>query len=610
VKILRLPLTLIVGTFAAWTSLVGQSKTTYSGTDATGLLTLSATVDVMQQAQGPQLQGAIRALSLNGSPRLFASQTQEFPKNLPKRLRPAISQPKSSSPLGAIHPLALAAVHPLAAVAMQFLSTALESANTQFNGLTHLDQRNANNGNQFSVEPPSPNIAVANGFVLEGVNNAIQIYDTSGNPLLPQAISTNQLFGLPPAIDRNTGANGPYPTDMRVFFDSDIQRWIVLQRSQDNDIECNALNSSHLFLAVSQSDDPTGTYNVYTANTTDASNASCPCLLDYPQIGADQYGFYISANEFNTSSQVFVDDVILAISKVSLASGASTPSISRFLVPFTTGYEFATQPATTPPGASYFLADGGVEYFASTAGNTDAGDQVSIWAMSNTSSLATNQPNLKLEQVLVPTLSYSTPPNATQLNGSRPYGASLVPTGPLPLIDGGDIRALSLSYAGGRLYLTFSTAAMDQNGNNQVGGAYVIFSPTIRGSLAATVLSQGVLVVDNSDFLRPSIAVNEKGQGAITGTVTGPEHYPSAVFVPFDRSAPPSMVKMAAKGDLPEDGFTGYTGGLLAGIARWGDYSTAVVASDGSVWLATEYIGDLPRSEVANWDTFIMKMVP
>src|SRR5690348_18076863 len=43
----------------------------------------------------------------------------------------------------------------------------------------------------------------------------------------------------------------------------------------------------------------------------------CPCLLDYPQIGADQYGFYISANEFSSFFGSFNDSTIIAISKAS-----------------------------------------------------------------------------------------------------------------------------------------------------------------------------------------------------------------------------------------------------------------------------------------------------
>ena len=56
-----------------------------------------------------------------------------------------------------------------------------------FTGLTHLDQRlYAANGNQFSTEPPDQGLAVGNNFVLEGVNCAINVYDTNGIVQLPR----------------------------------------------------------------------------------------------------------------------------------------------------------------------------------------------------------------------------------------------------------------------------------------------------------------------------------------------------------------------------------------------------------------------------------------
>jgi hypothetical protein len=85
-----------------------------------------------------------------------------------------------------------------------------------FDGMTHSDQRLANSGNQFSVEPPNPSIAVANGSILEGVNNAVRVFSTSGAPLTA-TIASNQLFGLGPAIDRTRTPNvyGVFTADMR-----------------------------------------------------------------------------------------------------------------------------------------------------------------------------------------------------------------------------------------------------------------------------------------------------------------------------------------------------------------------------------------------------------
>jgi hypothetical protein len=47
-------------------------------------------------------------------------------------------------------------------------------------GLNHRDQRTANGGNQFSLEPPDQGLCVDNGFVLETVNDVLRVYDTAG----------------------------------------------------------------------------------------------------------------------------------------------------------------------------------------------------------------------------------------------------------------------------------------------------------------------------------------------------------------------------------------------------------------------------------------------
>ena len=56
--------------------------------------------------------------------------------------------------------------------------------NFSFDGLNHFDQRfGANNGNQFSLEPPDQALCVGNGFVVEAVNSVIRVWDTDGDVL-------------------------------------------------------------------------------------------------------------------------------------------------------------------------------------------------------------------------------------------------------------------------------------------------------------------------------------------------------------------------------------------------------------------------------------------
>jgi hypothetical protein len=599
----------------AGANVFAQTQNHFLATSVTGQLTLTRTVNALQVANTQQ--GAARAfLTPLFLPGLTTPTTAKLGAEV--SILPVFPHPSLSlNPRDRVTPAAAgqppAARSSFSTSSFSTMATGLPvtapGSSFGFNGMTHYDQRQANSGNQFSVEPPNPSIATANGFIVEGVNNAFRVYTTSGTALMP-TITSNQLFGVSPAIDRTTGLYGVFPTDMRVYFDQDINRWFVLQRSQDNDINRNPLNQSHLYLAVSQTGDPTGTYNIYVMDSSNLPNTSCPCVPDYPQIGSDQYGFYISANEYNTSELEFVDATILAMSKTALASGTVSPATYKFTIQGAGGYEFAIQPATTPPGASHFLANGGVEYFVSSQSTFGSDSNLAIWALSNTATLQSANPALLLTQTTVPTLAYFYPSIALQKPGPLPYGDFLGL--PLAFIDGGtDSRILSVVYSAGRLFATFATEVVDETGQAVVGGGYVILSPTFRnGSVGASVVKQGYLMATNNNVLRPSIAVNAQGRGAISFTLVGPDYYPSSAFVSIDATAStPSVIQIAGAGTAPEDGFTGYPGGSI-GIARWGDYSTAVTGTDGTIWMVSEYIPNSVRTQLANWGTFVSQFIP
>jgi hypothetical protein len=594
---------------AAVTCLIAQTNF-FNGMNVTGQLTLSTSVNVLNLAQSAPSSSASFS-SLEG--REFQATARRLQPGAARRLSDAtlalrLDQGLIHSPTSPIFDFNRFAV----AAPMQSSTVSPATGIVAFNGLTHADQRNANAGNQFSVEPPNPSIAVGNGFVLEGVNNAVQVYNVAGTPLLPRVLASNELFVVPPAINRTTLAQGVFPTDMRVFYDATMNRFLVLQWAHLKDAFGNLVDQSREYIAVSQSGDPTANWNIYVMDTTNPpGEVGCPCIPDYPQIGADQFGLYISSDEYNTFSNGFVHASILAIAKTSLASGASTPTLYRFIIPSSNGFGFAIQPASTPPGGSYLLASGGVEYFLSTQAQFASGDSMAIWAMTNTGSLSNGNPSPSLIQITVPTLSYTFPDVARQRPGPLPYGSTLFPPGQLEFLDAGDTRILSLSYAGGRLYATLQTAALDETGRQVVGVAYIIFSPTFRSAvLAATVLRQGYVLVSNNNLLRPSIAINAQSRGAIAFTLVGPDYFPSAAFVLIDNTSTASSIQISSPGVSPEDGFSGYpnNGFPSQGLARWGDYSTAVAASDGSIWMITEFISNAARTQLANWATLVAQV--
>src|SRR5260370_13902311 len=99
--------------------------------------------------------------------------------------------------------------------------------NQSFDGLNFRQQRLANRGNQFRVEPPDQGLCAGNGFVVEAVNDVLRVFDTAGNPVLG-VIDLNTFFGYAPAIVRSTGKVGPFVTDPSCYFDPDTQRWFVV----------------------------------------------------------------------------------------------------------------------------------------------------------------------------------------------------------------------------------------------------------------------------------------------------------------------------------------------------------------------------------------------
>jgi hypothetical protein len=211
-----------------------------------------------------------------------------------------------------------------------------------FEGLNFFDQRFANNGNQFSIEPPDQGLCVGNGFVLETINDVLQVYSPGGRPLSP-VTDLNTFYGYPAQIDRTTGIQGPFVTDPSCYYDPAHKRFFHLALTLDVVPETGAFTgTNHLDIAVSQTSSPLGGWNIYRLPVQDdgtqgtPSHTDCPCIGDYPHVGADKYGFYVSTNEYPFSDDpgVFGNNFngaqLYAFSKAALAAGAATVNVVQF----------------------------------------------------------------------------------------------------------------------------------------------------------------------------------------------------------------------------------------------------------------------------------------
>ena len=485
-----------------------------------------------------------------------------------------------------------------------------------FTGLTHLEQRTARNGNQFSTEPPDQGLAVGNGLVLEAINSALNVYDTSGVQQLPNPVALSEFFGLPPAINGTTGFNGVFPGDVSCLFDPETQRWFVVAWAQLNTPTGVPIQQSRLYLAVSETSDPTGDYFVYTLNTTRAHDPDQggPRVPDFPHFAVDHYGLYISFNEFNITPDGnldgFIDAAIIAVSKNDLinGSGGTFPRAVRFPLPFSSGFEFTVWPAYTPPGGGPLLTNGGTQFFVSSHFVNTTEHSVAVWALTNTSSLNSVNPNLNLRAVAVETQAFHFPTTAAvQKKGFHPLGESLGE--PVEKLDPGDFRTISVTYSSGRLWSTLSSQMRDAQGVPRFGSEYFAFSPQVNGAFfTASLVTQGVVAKSGANLLYPAIAVNAQQRGGIVFTLVGPNDYPSAAFVPVNNTSV-GAIQIARAGNEPEDGFSGYPEFPPGnGVARWGDYSAAAIDTDGETWMATEYTPDIARTVFANWCTYIIRL--
>jgi len=533
--------------------------------------------------------------------------------------------------------------------------------NNGFEGLNFYQQRYARGGNQFSVEPPDQALCVGNGYVVEAVNDVMNVFSTGGQSVLPDntatnvvsgfprnvnhAVDLNSFYGYPPAINRSTGVRGQFVTDPTCIYDAATQRFFLVVLTLEVVPTSGAFTTvNHLDLAVTATSNPAGSWNIYRIDVTnDGTNTGGqnpgPFLGDYPHIGADANGIYLTTNAYPWCCNGFSGAQIYALSKAQLAAGAASVTMMHFdtsgmvNAPSDAGSTqpgFTVWPAHSPGTNSYDLSGGGTEYFLSSNagdeatnpvagfGGSHTSTQLITWTLSNTSSLNSATPTLNLSNRILPVGQYGVPPKQQQ-PGSGTAPTTAVPqgyclgdtttllfngqTGCYRLLvgapssevisrpDSNDTRMQQVMYANGKLWGALDTV-VTLNGSSRAGIEWFVVNPS-----AGRLAMQGYLAAAGMDFTYPAIGVTPSGRGVMaftaTGTVNGIPTFLSAAYASIDANVGVGTwnVVPGGEGRAVDDGFTSYK--ALVGNpprTRWGDYGAASVDGN-SVWLASEYIG-------------------
>lgn len=528
-------------------------------------------------------------------------------------------------------------------------------------GLDGFDQRYANGGNQFSVEPPDQGLCVGNGYALEAVNDVLKVYRTDGSAATGVS-DLNTFYGYPAQIDRTTGIQGPFVTDPTCIYDHGSGRFFLVVLTLEVDGTTGALlGPNHLDLAVSRTGNPTGRWDIYRLPVQDdgtqgtPKHKNCPCIGDYPHIGSDANAVFLTTNEYPFSNDPgvygnnFNGAQIYALDKSALAAGASRLHVVHFENTFLPSGDskvpgFTVWPAQVPDSL-YATAQGGTEYFLSSVAGEEAqprrftgmADRIGVWSVSNTRTITGPRPDLQLQRGLVHSEVYGVPPLSEQKVGPVPLrdciltncndilGAGIKPPRQQPEgpLDSNDSRMQQVYYSGGRLYGALDSV-MRVNGTLQAGIAWFAVKPgTTAGS--STVARQGYVGVAANNVNYPALAVLPDGTGAMAFSLVGHDYYPTAAYTLFGPSGA-GAVQIGARGRAPQDGFSEYQAFADPGQParpRWGDYSAAV--TDGSsIFMGTEYIEsrcsfsqfrtdmtcDGTRAPLINWATRIYQVTP
>jgi len=499
-----------------------------------------------------------------------------------------------------------------------------------FQGLYHRQQRLANGGNQFSVEPPDQGLCEGNGFVLETVNDVMRVFDTAGNPVTGVQ-DLNSFYHYAPAIVRAhngiPAVFGPFVTDPSCYFDPATRRWFhVVLTIETNPATGHFPGPNHLDIAVSQTSNPTLGWNIYRVAVQDDGSAGTPdhgcttgldkngnptghgpCLGDFPHLGLDANGFFVTTNEYSFFGFDFHGAQVYAFSKRALEAGAPSVAVTQI---DTHGMDngnsgFTLAPSTTQGaeiGTEYFLSSNGADeaHGNGVAVSVRTSNQIITWTLSNTRSLNRSNPELELEHNYQRVDRYSNPPASDQKAGNAPLRNCLNdsacattfllgqpdPFAPEPeyALDSSDSRMLQTTLAAGMLW-----GALDTKLNGKAG---IEWFQVRVGDDNPRLARDGFLGLRGQNLTYPAIGLTAGGRGVVAFTVVGPDFFPSAGFATIDRHGT-GRVQIAKLGLGPADGFSGYRGEAnppdFTARPRWGDYGAAATVGN-TIWIASEMI--------------------
>src|SRR5262249_10521932 len=200
---------------------------------------------------------------------------------------------------------------------------------------------------QIGFLPPDPSGAAGPNHLVAVVNSQIAILNKTTGTILSQTELTS-FFGRPASA---------FVFDPKVLYDQYNSRFAVVALEQDDSPQ-----TSFVHVAVSNTSDPTGTWNVLHIDSK-LTISGAVTWADYPGFAVSPEALYVTTNQFSFSTGISVDSRLFIINKTPFYSGGAGDFTINDADP--DGQVFTLQPAhmfgTPPDGTGTFLVSSGLQ---------------------------------------------------------------------------------------------------------------------------------------------------------------------------------------------------------------------------------------------------------
>lgn len=396
--------------------------------------------------------------------------------------------------------------------------------------------------------PPDTMGGIGPARIVELINGRYAVYNKGDNSGIPIQSSSQDQFW------QDAGLETFNTFDPRVIYDHDSQRWFATAIDR-----VDLLVGNNLLLGVSNSSDPTAGWTGFSLPI----NGEGTLFVDFPTLGVDADGVYLSAPQFNEFD--LADIAVISIPKTDLLKPTPTVANATFFEGngFGQNFElgFALQPAVDFGPSDRRAALLAVDTFSL--------DELNRTNLFNTGIQTPNAASLSATVDITTPLPTSFPPSAQQ-PGSKEN------------IDSGDIRLSSYVIEQGNSLW----AVQSVEDNNQAAIRWYEIDERTNA-----ILQTGTISDPELDFYYPSIAVNPLQQVVIGFSGSGKNQFVSSYAVVGETVNGSTTFSEPL---LLKEGVDDYERLDSAGFNRWGDYSATVLDPENSstFWTFQEIVVD------------------